>query len=289
MSRKHPLAASLARGAKLLWSESQLTAFEALLSERLPGSDDSESAELLGFCEYLGARLDSCEPDVESLGRLALEDLLIAYRCLEGDRGALSTLNNLLDSVVPALSERGFSRADIDEAKQQVRVRLLVAEPGENPRLSQYLGRGRLGGFLRAAAVRVALNLRRSESRRTIPQQLELLAKRSADPALAQLRENYLQQFRSALSAGWASLDDSDKVFVRHQLVDKLTIDEVARVHGVHRSTAARRLIAARDRLVEATRSHLRSSLEISETELSSVLRLIHTQLEVALDAIDSR
>ncbi|MBL4635589.1 MAG: hypothetical protein JKY56_17140 [Kofleriaceae bacterium] len=287
MSQDHPLAEALSRGAQQSWGKSQLAAFDMVLSKHLPVAA-VDGSELQEFCAGLGARFANEGIDVEKLEKLALEDLWIAYRCLQGESRALAALDTLLNTVVPALSTRGFSQTEIEETKQLVRVRLLVAEPGENPRLSLYQGRGRLGGFLRATAIRVALNLRRAESRLAVPQQLELLAKMSSDPALAQLRENYLQGFRSALADAWSTMDDSDRVFVRHQLVDKLTIDEVARIHGIHRSTAARRLIMARERLVEATRLHLQQALDLTETEISSVLRLIHSQLEVALDAIDS-
>ena len=47
--------------------------------------------------------------------------------------------------------------------RQRLRERLFVGSDGEPARLASYSGRGPLGTWVRIAAIRLALNLRRSE------------------------------------------------------------------------------------------------------------------------------
>ena len=65
--------------------------------------------------------------------------------------------------------------------------------------------------------------------------------------------------------------------------VDDLTIDQVGAIYGVHRVTAFRRITRARERLVAGTRRALQTSLAITPTELDSVMRLIHSQLDISV------
>lgn len=214
-------------------------------------------------------------------------DLAQATACLAGEPDALRALDRMLDEVaVPAAASRGLGRGEIDEVVQQVRVRLLVGGPDAAPGLAAYSGRGRLAGFVRSTAMRVALNLRRDEGRRHAHPVDGLVADAVQDPELRHMKELYLEEFRRSLAAAWAGLDAEEQLFLRHQLEDRLTIDDLARTYGMHRSTAARRLVGARERLAEETRRNLRRWLGLGEVEVESVLRLIRSRLGDAGEAL---
>lgn len=215
-------------------------------------------------------------------------DVELAGACLRGEAAALDQLDALIAGVAPALASRGAPDHEVDEILQQTRTHLLVADGDRPARLSMYSGSGRLGGFIRTVAMRLWLNSRRGRREvETAPEQLQVLAG-STDPALEHLKQRYLGEFRAALAAAWKSLERDHRDLLRHQLVDALTIDDLAVLYGVHRSTAARRLVAAKDALVTATRAQLRGALGIGESEISSVLRLIETRLQLAVDVLDS-
>ena len=73
----------------------------------------------------------------------------------------------ILDRRVPRYLAKLRRAVDIlDEVKQRLAVRLLVAEGGRRPALAEYGGRGSLDAWLRISATRVALELGRGEARR---------------------------------------------------------------------------------------------------------------------------
>jgi RNA polymerase sigma-70 factor, ECF subfamily len=239
-----------------------------------------------GLRRAIAGRLEPGE-SVAVAASWQLAELNLALACLAGQPAALARFDRLLEEVaVPAIASRGLGRAEIDEVVQRSRVRLLVGGSEAGPGLALYSGRGRLAGFVRSAAVRAALNLRRDQGRRDLHAMDVLLDAASHDPELRHMKEHYLEEFRRALSAAWDLLTAEEQLFVRHQLEDSLTIDDLARLYAIHRSTAARRLAAARDRLAVETRRRLRQDLGMSDGELDSVLRLIRSRLGDAADAL---
>src|SRR5262249_26465617 len=87
--------------------------------------------------------------------------------------------------------------AFLDEVRQALRVRLLVAPEGGRPRIADYAGRGPLRAWVGVAALRVALNLKRAAA----PAGGDLLAElgtREPDPELRHLKKVYRAEFRGA-------------------------------------------------------------------------------------------
>jgi RNA polymerase sigma-70 factor (ECF subfamily) len=70
---------------------------------------------------------------------------------------------------------------------------------------------------------------------------------------------------------------------LRLSVIDGLGIDQLAAIFHVHRSTAARRLEAARDALVAVTRERMRATLAITDSELESILRMLHSLTDLTL------
>jgi RNA polymerase sigma-70 factor (ECF subfamily) len=104
---------------------------------------------------------------------------------------------------------------------------------------------------------------------------LDELAPGVPDPALAYMRRHYGAQFRTALGAAVATLSPRERNLLRHAVLDELGIDQLAAIYHVHRSTIARQLKQARATLVAATRAQLRTLLDVGETELESIFRVL--------------
>ncbi len=65
--------------------------------------------------------------------------------------------------------------------------------------------------------------------------------------------------------------------------LDGLNIDEIGASFRVHRSTVARWLAQARERILEETRKLLSSRLQIGRAEAESVIHLVQSQLDVSI------
>jgi RNA polymerase sigma-70 factor, ECF subfamily len=89
-----------------------------------------------------------------------------------------------------------------------------------------------------------------------------------------------------ALNAATAALSAEERNLLRFAIVDKLDADAIANVYGIHRTTAGRRLALARDALAARTREALKRQLRVSDKELESIVRLVHSQLDVTFERL---
>ena len=62
-----------------------------------------------------------------------------------------------------------------------------------------------------------------------------------------------------------------------------LSIDAIGAAFGVHRATAARWLLRAREALVAQTRARLASRLSMTVTEIDSVIELVQSRLDASV------
>ncbi|MCA9711271.1 MAG: sigma-70 family RNA polymerase sigma factor [Myxococcales bacterium] len=218
-------------------------------------------------------------------------DLYLAVACTQGDQAALRAFERRVMPEADA-AIRGIDRepAFVDEVRQRVRTKLLVAEPGHPPKLADYAGRGPLAGWLSVVALRTALNLVR-DRRRADPLAGDRWAAALVLPAtddleLEHLKQSYGAELREALVEASRTLSDRERAVLRLCFVDGLSIDRIGAIYGVHRSTAARWLQRARAGLHEATRERLAARLRTTPTQLSSVDRLVHSQIDVSLGGL---
>ena len=141
----------------------------------------------------------------------------------------------------------------VGDVRQALRTRLLVAAPGGAPRIADYAGRGPLGAWVRVAAVRVAIDLRRSQGQEPLPASGEHDASPADDPELALLKARHSAAYADALRAAMASLSAKERNLMRMHFVDGLSIDRIGVAYQVHRATAARWIEALRERLLAET------------------------------------
>jgi RNA polymerase sigma-70 factor, ECF subfamily len=239
----------------------------------------------IAFVGHLAERVTFDRHGQPRLANVHAGDLWVAFGCVIRDDGALAAFETRYAPEIRHALNRSFEPGLAEDAELRLRDKLWLVEGDEVPRLASYSGRGGLAPWLRAAAVRTAIDVMRA--RRELPVDPDRLDDLDAiDPLLASLKQHYRDEFRTAFGTAAAALTDRERTLLRYRFLDDLSIDEIGRLYRVHRATVARWIAAIRESLFEATRAHLVASLAISDSEVDSVLRLIDSQLDVSIEAL---
>ncbi|HEY3806766.1 MAG TPA: hypothetical protein VGL61_29385 [Kofleriaceae bacterium] len=223
-------------------------------------------------------------PEAELVG-LDAAGVWLALACVSNEAAALAALeHDLLPALRPALAKIGLDAAGIDEVFQIMRADLLAPRPDAPPRLANYSGRGSLGGWLRTVAVRTGLRLRRST-----PRHDELSENTPGtiadDPELMYLKKTFGDAFNTAFGEALAALPAQDRLLLKQRFRFHMGVEELGTLHGVHAGTISRRVASAREALADATRAAMMRRLGVDRADVSSILRLIHSELEITLSS----
>lgn len=241
------------------------------------------------FVAHLARHLDRSDP-AGALRALHTDDLYLALACGRRDPSALLAFEQLCaDDLRLALARVSGSERSVDDVRQAVWQRLFVGDDGERPKILEYSGQGRLKGWFRVVVVRALLDEQRREKVRPTPSDDDRflgLRATERDPELEYLRRVYTHEFREAFERAARALEPEDRNALRAYYVKELTIDQIAAMLGLHRATAARRVAAARERLMAGTRRDLATRLQLSRGELESVMRLIESGLHVSMHRV---
>lgn len=233
------------------------------------------------FARYVEERF----PKGEGLDTTHAGDLWLACGCLEGDAAAVDAFESTLIHQVPMFVARiDKSEPFVDEVRQQLREKLLVAARGEAPKIAEYTGRGALGRWLHVVAIRVALNLKRRPKKTVDPDEADdkLLAA-EPDPELDYIKKRYSKEFAQAFKDAMGKLTVKQRHILRLSIIDGLNLDRIAALEKVNRSTVARWLQAAREQLLRDTHKTLREKLKLDAVELESLLGLVRSRIDVSL------
>jgi RNA polymerase sigma-70 factor, ECF subfamily len=232
------------------------------------------------FVAFLHARPERLDASPEHAG-----DLALSFACAKGDTGALRALDaEYLSRVATTLPSR--HRGDAAEVVQSLRDKLLVPDADGRAKIGDFTGRGGLGGWLRVAAVRVALNIERGKKHEVVLDENRALAERAAgDLEIDHLKRRYRSEFREAFTAALEALEARPRNLLRQHYLDGLTMEAIGAIYRVHRITVVRWMQQAREGLAKETRRELGARLRVDRSELESILRLIESQLDVSLRA----
>jgi RNA polymerase sigma-70 factor, ECF subfamily len=232
------------------------------------------------LCTYLAARADApVSPAFPHAAELALASAIGA-----GDAVAIRLFEERYLSDVPAAVRRLRLGVDeLDELKQVLRRQLLVADGDRPARIGDYSGRGSLAGWLRVAALRAALKLRRGAKPIADEDALEHVAAGEPSPELDVMTEQTRGLFRAALREAIASLDAQDQNVLRQHHLDGLTLDQLGALYRVHRSTVAYWLSRAREQLFRRTRSALLGRGGMSAADCESLFRHASSRFAVTM------
>ena len=235
------------------------------------------------FMRFLGER--AAGAPTSWLLDLPAGDLLLACACGNGDAKALALVET---HYIPAIE--GIVRGRLDatlatEAMQRVREHLFV---GPRPHILDYAGRGELGKWLTITAVRAGLRVLRDNARETAldDEDLGRFVAASSDAELELVRQRHQEDFKQAYADAFADLDARDRNLMRHNVLDGHGVDRIAELYAIHRSTASRWLTAARADLIKRTKAALRTRLQLSASEVESLLHALADRIDVTLEGL---
>jgi RNA polymerase sigma-70 factor, ECF subfamily len=271
-------------------SDMSTSALEQHLVQLLSSSRDAFPSVHLApevFVRYVADRVAANLPLLSTAMRaLRGIDLYLACACAHGDEEALAIFDERYFGEVDTwLSRMDLPESVCDEVKQVLRLRFFVVGAGIAPRIVDYAGRGDLRSWVRAAAVRAALRvIRKPKGLVAIDASaLKAVAAPSEDIELDYLKRKHGADFEMALCEAFALLPVQERNVIRHYFGSGLGIDELGALYNVHRATAARWVNRAGASLAETTREILMRRLRVGRGEISSILRLFHSQLETTL------
>jgi RNA polymerase sigma-70 factor (ECF subfamily) len=219
----------------------------------------------------------------------AVIDLHLALACAAGNRAAMEAFEQRyfgnIDRAVACVVRDGGS---VDDVRQRVRERLFVADAGGIAPVVEYAGRGDLRRLVDVAALRIALNLRRGDERRLARDGTfasDVVDDALDDPELGFIKQTYRVQLKAAFERAIASLQARERNLLRYHLLQHLGIDQLGVLYGVHRSTAARWLAAARATVAERVRAELTAELA-DESVLHDAIELARSRLDLSLSRV---
>lgn len=231
------------------------------------------------FASWLAAETVT-EQDLAARG----EEIYLAFACAEGEPGAHRVFEQHFLSQVPRYVSR-FRLAPhlLDEVQQRVRMKQLF---GQTPGIARYRGRGPLGAWIRATAVRVAFDVVGQAGQPVtadLDQELDDVWRAfEAGPEGQLIKETYRDRLTAALQSSLAALEPRDKTLLRLHVVDGLSIDVIGRIYRVHRSTIARRLVAIRGHVFADLRTRAALGWGATSADLRSVVRILGDEIRVS-------
>ncbi len=212
------------------------------------------------------------------------EDLELAQRALTGDPAALAALD--LRIAGEAARVAVTQRMPVDELRQLLRERLLVSSGGTPVRLSQYDGTGPLSAWLRAVAVRVSSNAKRSGAREDAVSSVPESTLATPNAELTLLRVQYRDHFRAAFTEALGGLEAQDRTVLRLHTLDGLSLASIGTMFQRDASNVSRWLARIRERLLEQTRAALGRRLSLDGSELESLMRVADSELTMSLSGL---
>lgn len=259
-----------------------LQALDAAARVRWPGVTVSLQAVARACAE----RVPTGTSAAEWLASPWIPELWLAVAAERGDALAAEAIaTEVFPRVRRALERARVPPAVADEVLQTLRIRLFMPPERGASLLSSWVCRGDLGAWLKAVAIREASALLQKTHRELPTEEMDLvdLIGLTNDPALQTVRQASIAVFARSLERAMASLEPRDRTLLRQYYVDGLGIDGVARLHGIHRSNAARWLAKARATVMLSVKRDLLEREEISSSDLSSLIRAATSGLELSL------
>jgi len=212
------------------------------------------------------------------------DDMTWAHQLAAGQRSALVRYERELVPVITAqLRRRGVRDDVIDEVQQALRARLLVGD-GEGPAITHYAGRGPLRAWVMICAFREAARIVQRTWREKAAGDEALMRFADSSCLATGFDTAYRDAFRGAFRTALRKLTLRDRRLLRMSVIDTLSIDEIGKLLGVHRATAARWIRHARLSLARNIRHDLAKKLGADASDPKDVCR--YSRVDVSLSGL---
>lgn len=246
----------------------------------LPGSRTDAAA----FLPFLARRAAASLQAGGALLDVQVADLYLLCGYVRGDAVASERFTQrYLPQVEAALRRTGVPEAQVADLRQFALQQVLIEPAADGG--GGYAGRGSLLGWMCVTAVRRAQTLL-GRAGRELPLGVDLaerLTSKEADPEGAYFQRVYGAEFQAALREALASLSPRERTLLRLHYVDGLTTDQIGSLYHAHRTSAGRWVAQANARVRRRARAALLRRIQVRRSELSSILRLIRSQIEISL------
>jgi RNA polymerase sigma-70 factor (ECF subfamily) len=272
---------------------------DELLAERLLAFTDAAASQWPQFrlaperfVAHVASVLPSTDEPLRDLAALQSRDLYLAAACGERIEHAIRVFEEHYGIEIDTALARFRGAVAAEDFRQMMRDKLFVGTREQAAGILQYAGRGDLRYWVRMTVVRALTDqMRRREVRKCVvsvqDDTIDALLAPTVDTELEYLKGMYRAEFRAALDDTLAELEPRDRNLLRYSVAEQLSIDQIGAIYSVHRSTAARWLARARERLIGGVTDRLRSRLKVEPAELQSILRLISSRVEVAAEMFE--
>ncbi|HWO14171.1 MAG TPA: sigma-70 family RNA polymerase sigma factor [Polyangiaceae bacterium] len=233
-----------------------------------------------------------CDASTDRLAQvleLRLPDLYLACACTLGTPAAIARFEALyLQRLRTFVRQIDAAPAQLDELKQRLRERVLVAQPGALPRIATYSGAGSLGSWVAIAARRLALASTRGVKPAQQPAEAVLAEQvaAGADAELDWARAEHAEAFRAALQTALKTLSARDRLLLRLHFVDGVSVTRIAASYGVSQSTVSRWLARAREHVRDEALRTLQASGHLNRAEFESLARVLQSRLELSISSV---
>ena len=229
--------------------------------------------QALAFLSGIGVKVDRAALSKWLSGRASThaDDLGLAYACARGDETAARHFERTWIPVAArALQKAGIDATISDDVLSWLRAELFARDQG--PLFDTYSGRSDLGGWLRAIVVHEAIRRAKKQRHEVTPEAVADIP--VPDIELSALRGAYGPEFTRAIASSFAALSVEQRNILRQSFLDGLSIDVLAKLYGIHRATAARRVQSAREALADGVREHLKATLKLGDSSVDELITL---------------
>lgn len=255
--------------------------------EQAHAANEGLNLDDAAFAAFVAERLPADTELPAGLEGLAVGDLYLAHGCQQGDSLALEIFAMRYQVDVERAADKcrsaGISGPEFSSIVQE---RLFVAPA----KIQAYRGRGDLRGWLRVVLSHLVVDLLRRTAARPDrhaidPQDLARLAD-ADDLELGIVQEHYREPLRAALEYAFSELSPRERNLLRLRLLDNWGYDQLGARYGVHRTSVARWLAAAQQRLLDGTWRRLHEQIGIARDEFTSVARLVRSRIHLSVRRI---
>lgn len=266
---------AFARGVDAAVTPANVEAFDAIVSaaER---AWPALAIDRVRFARFLGDQVQGAPEPLVALEQLHVGDLLLVFALEERVSGVDEALEVVLRPVAARVHGSVRTGLSLEELRQELRVFFFVDREERSARVRQFRGRSSLARWLHVAGTRAALNLVRDRPRELAFEDAFFLAQPDLRTPEAQLLDaTYGGPMRTAVGRALARLDERQQALLWFSLVDGRPAEQIAKVYGVHRTTAMRWIERACSELRRALEGELAMSEGLRVSELSSIVRTI--------------
>jgi RNA polymerase sigma-70 factor (ECF subfamily) len=208
-------------------------------------------------------------------------DLFLVAAVLTGQTAALRHFDHEVTRAAKAAARIDPAEPFLDEVGQELKMRLLS---GPEARLRSYAATGSLKDWLRVAALRVGLNLKRGNRLVPAPElELEHLLDPSEPPGA---ERRYLTDFKEAIEASLAALTPHERTLLRLHFVDGMNIDRIGVIYSAHRATVARWLVRIRGKVFERAKAELGERHGLRTADVKSLYRALQGDVHASVSRI---